>query len=395
MRVATIYNAGRHSKVGPAKNIARLYSNQELFLENGVELLGPFVPDQGIDDLQSYEKSTGFKVKQLVKRAMRATKFGTLALLRATQIRLSRMALDEYQEGTQDDVDLIVFRDFITAHEYLRAGGKKPYVLVMHNDGTPDMFFAASSYAKLGKGWTRKKLNGWFEEVFEKASGFLFLSDEARCRFKSRYPSIDCVVGTYHQGLEKPPAVDPLSEIEADGTVFVSVGTVCERKNQRGIIEAFSQIGDSDSVLVIVGEGEDLPFCQELSKEAGLEDRVVFTGSLENVGDALSVSDVFVSASFDEGVPNAAVEAMSYGLPLILTDVGSCAMLLENENGILIEPDIDQLRGAMSSMAERPSLRTECGARSLELYEKSYGVDGMCREHCDMYVRTLRAVQGA
>lgn len=394
MRVATIYNAGKHSKVGPAKNIARLYANQELFLDNGVELLGPFLPDQGIGDLQSYEKSAGFKVKQLMKRAMMATKFGALALLRATQIRLSRMALNEYQKATQDDVDLIVFRDFVTAHEYLRAGGEKPYVLVMHNDGTPDMFFTMSPFAKLDKGWAREKIDGWFEEVFAKASGLLFLSDEARNRFKSRYPSVDCVMGTYHQGLEKPAAVSSLPGTETDGAVFVSVGTVCERKNQRGIVEAFGMMNDSDSVLIVVGEGEDLSLCQEMSEKAGIENRVIFTGSLENVGDALSVSNVFVSASFDEGVPNAAVEAMSHGLPLILTDVGSCSVLLENGNGILIEPDVDQLQRAMASMAENPSLRAKCGAKSRELYERDYGVEVMCREHCDMYMRTLQAARG-
>lgn len=389
MRVATIYNAGKHSKVGPAKNIARLYANKELFLDKGIELLGPFVPDQGIGDLQSYERSFKFKLKQFVKRCMKKSRVGNLLSLRMTQIRLSRMALEEYWRVTQDNVDLVIFRDFISAHEYLRLGGTRPYVLVMHNDGTPDMFFSDSPFEKLSTGVFRKMLDAWFEEVFHKASGLLFLSKQAEGRFHSRYPEVSCAMGIYHQGLERPASPCPLECANRDLVVFVSVGTVCKRKNQRGIIEAFSQMSDPAALLVIVGEGEDLPYCRQLVKELGIDDKVIFTGSLENVGDALSVADVFVSASFDEGVPNAAVEAMAYGLPLVLSDVGSCKTLIENENGILVDTSVTQLQEAMLAMLENPELRRSSGEGSLELFESCYRVETMCLEHCDMYLQAL------
>lgn len=391
MKVATVYNAGKHSKVGPAKNIARLYSNKVLFEREGIELLGPFVPDQGIGDLQAYEQSFKFRVKQFIKRCMRTNALGSMLLLKTTQIRLSRMALDEYWKATDDEVDLVVFRDFISAHEYLRRGGNKPYVLVMHNDGTLDMFFSSSSFERLGKGAFRKKLDGWIEEVLSNAKGLLFLSDEAKRHFQDRYPEIRCLTGTYHQGLDKPDSPSPLTCLDNDLTVFVSIGTVCERKNQRGALEAFRRLASPFAMLVIVGEGEDLSYCQELAKSKGIADQVVFTGSLENVGDALSVADVFVSASFDEGVPNAAVEAMSYGLPLVLTDVGSCKTLLENENGMLVDTSVSQLQNAMSMMLDDSVFRQSAGERSLELYRQSYSVEKMCLEHCEMYLRTISA----
>lgn len=391
MKVATIYNAGKHSKVGPAKNIARLYSHNDIFSRKGIELLGPFQPDQGIANLQLYERSFKFKARQFIKRCLRMTSPGSMFLLRTTQIRLSRIALAEYWKKTNDEVDLIVFRDFISAHEYLRMGGSRPYVLVMHNDGTPDMFFSSSSFEKLGKGRFRKKLDNWFEEVFREAKGLLFLSKEAEKRFHCRYPDISCVTGFYHQGLEKPECTQPMDCSDTESIVFISVGTVCKRKNQRGIIKAFSRLIHSHALLVIVGEGEDLPFCRQLTHELNIDDRVVFTGSLESVGDALAGADVFVSLSFDEGVPNAAVEAMAFGLPLILSDVGSCQTLLENENGILVDTSVAQLQDAMSAMLNDPELRKKRGKRSRELFERCYRVEEMCVEHCDMYLRTLSA----
>ena len=172
---------------------------------------------------------------------------------------------------------------------------------------------------------------------------------------------------------------------------FISVGTVCKRKNQSGIIRAFAQMDNEHCNLLIVGGGDELEKCKALAHELGDEKHVSFSGPTQDVGSYLSRADIFVSASLDEGVPNAAVEAMSYGLPVILTDVGFCSDLIDG-NGVLLGNG-ESLARAMQEMAGSQNLQS-MGERSRSLYFDHYTVEAMCLEHADFYNHVLHYSEG-
>lgn len=385
INVATAFNTSRYALIGPSKNINRLYSNKNVFEEEGIRLIGPFCPNQGFTDAQEYQKSKSFGVKKRVKGILRRSYIGSLALFGLTNARLSRKVVREVSES-KEPIDLIVFRESVTAYEYVKAGGGRPYVLVLHCDGTNEMMFSNSSYPKLKHGFGRKMLDDVFNTACENASGILFLSNGAIENFKKKGTPSKGVFGVYHQGVGKPDCRVPIS-VKADegGLVFVTVGSICERKNQKELIEAFGETAHSASKLIVVGDGDQLEDCRRLAAELDIADRVIFTGALNNVGEALSVADVFVSASLDEGVPNAAVEAMSYGLPLLLTDVGFCSDLIRG-NGILMRRPFDFVDGINAIME---SDLNRMGERSLELYSRHYTIENMCREHATMYKRAM------
>lgn len=105
-----------------------------------------------------------------------------------------------------------------------------------------------------------------------------------------------------------------------DSFVFISSGSLCERKNPTVIINAFIEAFDkySNVELVFIGDGSLLHECKQL---AVTDTRINFFGNVENVEDFLQASDMFVSSSIAEGFPNSVLEAMACGLPVILSDI--------------------------------------------------------------------------
>jgi len=99
-----------------------------------------------------------------------------------------------------------------------------------------------------------------------------------------------------------------------------------------GILKEFSEVH-----FLFAGEGE---LCQELTlmtQQLGVVDVVSFLGVRQDIPQLLSVSDIFVLPSLWEGMPNAVLEAMAVGTPVITTNVGGCPEIIrDGETGILI-----------------------------------------------------------
>ncbi|EKO3926078.1 glycosyltransferase [Vibrio metschnikovii] len=101
--------------------------------------------------------------------------------------------------------------------------------------------------------------------------------------------------------------------------IFVSVGSLIPRKNMELLISAFSQLPvDTRGSLVILGDG---PLMGSL--KAKNVDGVYLLGNVNNVSDYLAGADCFLSSSLSEGLPNTVLEALSAGLPVILSDIES------------------------------------------------------------------------
>lgn len=107
--------------------------------------------------------------------------------------------------------------------------------------------------------------------------------------------------------------------IDNTAIVFGHAGRFAPPKNQDRLIRTFAQVAvkRSDSVLVLAGQGPDLPFCKELAKELSIEDRVVFPGQCCDMAEFYSGIDMFLLPSTYEGLGLALVEAQAAGLPCL------------------------------------------------------------------------------
>ena len=122
------------------------------------------------------------------------------------------------------------------------------------------------------------------------------------------------------------------------------------------LINAFQKVLTSvpDAVLRIVGSGYDEVQVRKIVLERGLREKVEFIGFSKNVLKELSSARVFVLCSDIEGMPNALLEAMAFGMPVVSTDCspGGAAFLLgNNENGILVpKGDANELAKAVAML---------------------------------------------
>jgi len=114
-----------------------------------------------------------------------------------------------------------------------------------------------------------------------------------------------------------------------EAPVITFVGRLSPPKDPLVLLEACNVIGGEFNVL-LVGEGELRKPVEQFLDHYGLQDRVFLMGERRDIPEILSASDIFVLVSRWEGLPRAIIEAMMAGLPVVATNVGGIAELVEN-----------------------------------------------------------------
>lgn len=93
-------------------------------------------------------------------------------------------------------------------------------------------------------------------------------------------------------------------------------------KNQQFVVEVVSELckKNENYRLVLIGDGEQRNKVEEITKNLNLEDKVFFTGNIDNVSDYLSAIDLIVMPSLYEGLPLALIEQQANGLKCVVSD---------------------------------------------------------------------------
>ncbi|HEY5990630.1 MAG TPA: glycosyltransferase, partial [Streptosporangiaceae bacterium] len=156
-------------------------------------------------------------------------------------------------------------------------------------------------------------------------------------------------------GVEQlPERIDRTGRRGAVRLLFV--GRLVRTKGARDAIRALAHVPEVPAVLDIVGEGFDRAACQALIDELGMAGRVRLHGwqPRERVSDFYRSADIFVFPSYREPGGNVIFEAMSYGLPLIVSDVGGPGAAVGDESGIRVHPESpDQYARAIAAAISR------------------------------------------
>ncbi|MFF0298207.1 glycosyltransferase [Kitasatospora sp. NPDC004614] len=172
-----------------------------------------------------------------------------------------------------------------------------------------------------------------------------------------------------------------------DALVIGTVGNLTAKKDQATLLAAFALLRREhpNSRLVLVGSG---PLEAQLRERAG--EGVLFAGSRGDVPALLPGLDVFCLSSRQEGLPVALMEAMTSGLPSVVTRVGGMPEVLDDGvEGRLVPPgDPAELVTALKELAADPGLRARMGAAARER-SKSFDVAGAQRAIERVYARVL------
>jgi len=160
------------------------------------------------------------------------------------------------------------------------------------------------------------------------------------------------------------PAVRNALHIPEEATVFLLVGSGYARKGVAAAIQALARL-PADCHLIVVGRDKALRAYRRVARRLGLRERVALLGPQDEPRPFFGAADVFVLPTLYDPCPNAALEAMACGLPVITsTKCGAAELVLEHDAGFVCAArDIEALAGHMEALID-PQVRSSLGARA-------------------------------
>ena len=155
--------------------------------------------------------------------------------------------------------------------------------------------------------------------------------------------------------------------LPADAAIVGIVATLRSWKGHRYLLQAFAAMAREGLLLAIVGGGPQREALEALARELGVAARVRFCGDQADVAPWMQSLDVFCLPSYaNEGVPQALMQAMACGLPVVTTPVGSIPEIVaDGDTGVLVPPeDAKALRAAIERVLDDAGLRRRLGGRA-------------------------------
>jgi glycosyltransferase involved in cell wall biosynthesis len=158
------------------------------------------------------------------------------------------------------------------------------------------------------------------------------------------------------------------------------VATLRSWKGHRFLISAMNDPRLVDARLVIVGDGPQARTLREQATASGAASRIIFTGQQQDVAPWLQTFDVFALPSTgNEGVPQALMQAMATGLPVVTTAAGAIPELVrDSETGLVVPTEnVDALCDAIARLLADKELADRLGSAGRTLIAKSFTSDSM------------------
>ena len=168
----------------------------------------------------------------------------------------------------------------------------------------------------------------------------------------------------------------------AEAPTLGVLATLRSWKGHDDLLEAFALLSGRFPPwrLLIVGDGPQRVALEAATDRRGLRDRVRFVGNVDAVPDWLSTLDLFALPSYgDEGVPQAIMQAMACGLPVVSTTVGAIdEAVRQGVTGTLVAPrDPKRLAEALGNAMGDAAARARMGRAGRDHAERHFGVERM------------------
>jgi glycosyltransferase involved in cell wall biosynthesis/ribosomal protein S18 acetylase RimI-like enzyme len=188
--------------------------------------------------------------------------------------------------------------------------------------------------------------------------------------------------------------------LPADALVVGAVGRLVAEKGYRELFAAARAVRQADPRVRFLAVGTpDLDKADAISEAelAAAAGDVLVTGWRDDVRDLLAVMDVFVLASWREGMPRSAIEAAAMGKALVLTDIRGCREVARHDREALLVPPRDPgaLAAAISRLAADPALRERLAAAARRRAVERFSEQDVAERVVAHYRRLAGAPAGA
>lgn len=222
----------------------------------------------------------------------------------------------------------------------------------------------------------------------------IVVSERTREQIKI-FPFTKRKITTIHNG---PDTISFLSKDEARKKLLPNngntlwLGTIAELHKNKGldfVIDAYSRIADEfrNTVLVIIGEGEERKKLEKAVADKNLTDRVFFVGFKADAAILLKAFDIITFTSRQENLPYVVLESGLAGLPVIATWVGGIPEIIINgESGTLVQKgDVDAIEKAIIELLADGDKRKNLGTNLHERVRENFTLSKMLKKTTSLY----------
>lgn len=208
------------------------------------------------------------------------------------------------------------------------------------------------------------------------------LSDSILCISSSDYNKAKDIIKIKEDKLKLiSNKIFPMKERVQRKDKKIKILTVARLRYPKRVDLLIKSLADLNVELYVVGDG---PLMQKLEPYKSFEN-IHFLGEVDEFSDFKSY-DVFALISESEGLPLSAIEAMSAGLPLILSDVGGCSELIK-DNGVLVKNSIEEIYHAINECIQFIDTYSN---NSRIYFEKKYNLE----KNKEIYVEYYKKYRG-
>ncbi len=232
------------------------------------------------------------------------------------------------------------------------------------------------------------KDNFFNRQMYSKAQKVFAISTSVKKNLKTVFQNMEIeIIPSVHSNLKTTESLELLKQKYKDCFVVGHIGAlVAKDKGQNYIIDVAEKLKNNKKLkFVFVGDGKDAVFLKLKTKKYSLEN-VVFEGFRDNIGDYLSLFDIFLFPSLNEGLGSVLLDAMYFKRPIIATKVGGIPDIIKDGyNGILINPyNSNEISDAVMKLYNDPILRKKL-SENAKMESRKFSMQNMVDEYIKNY----------
>lgn len=177
--------------------------------------------------------------------------------------------------------------------------------------------------------------------------------------------------------------------LSKDCKTITMVARLAKVKNHKMLLETARILTKKipELKVLIAGDGPLANELKALAETYGITDQVLFLGNRSDIPDILAATDVAVLTSSSEGFPNALIEPMSVGIPVVSTDYPAIhELVVDGQHGYIVpRNDADAMAESITKLLQDDETRKKMGLEGLKLVHKSFSPQNMARQLVAVY----------
>ena len=236
----------------------------------------------------------------------------------------------------------------------------------------------------------------WLDRRTARWAQAIVFNDRDAIPFAIRHEGVGAHQVVYiPNGVASASTAYPVREVRdqlqtpARATVIGTVARLHPSKGQDDLLRAFAIVlkRDPTAVLWIIGDGERRAALEREAQRLAIAAHVRMPGARDDVGDILAAIDLFALPSHWEGMPNALMEAMAAGRPVVASDIDAIGeLVVHGETGWLTPPgDPEALAQTMIDILADRERAADVGRRAMACMRRDFSIERMADAYEQLY----------